>query len=133
MKLNLKEDPGAWRKQALLAAFGIALISGVLRWRHVLSAKAFIGMVAVAVLVAICAFVKPRWFRGYYRLSMRLGFYSSQFIGRVLLLVFFIFVMTPLGFLLRLAGKDPLQLKRPRDAASYWNPGKNFGPLDRLF
>ena len=88
---------------------------------------------ACSAVVAICAVLQPRWFRGWYRLSLRLGFYSSQFIGRCVLALFFIFILTPLGLVLRLAGKDPLQLKRPRDATTYWHPAKDCSPLDRLF
>ena len=90
-------------------------------------------MLALLAVVAVCAVLQPRWFRGWYRLSLRLGFYSSQFIGRCVLLLFFIFIITPLGLVLRLAGKDPLQLKRPRDAKTYWHQAKDCSPLDRLF
>ena len=87
----------------------------------------------VLAVVAVGALLQPRWCRGWYRLSLRLGFYSSQFIGRGVLALLFIFILTPLGLVLRLAGKDPLQLKRPRDAVTCWHPAKNSGPLDRLF
>jgi hypothetical protein len=133
MKLNLKEDPKAWRKQALLTAVGVSVISLILLWRHVLSSKVCGGILAVSIPAAICALARPRWFRGYYRLSMRLGFYFSQCVGYVVLAFFFVLVITPLGFVLRLSGKDPLQMKRPRGASTYWRPGKEFGPLDRLF
>jgi hypothetical protein len=64
---------------------------------------------------------------------LRLGFYSSQIIGRCVLALFFIFMITPLGFLLRLMGKDSLQLKRPQDVNTYWHQCKDYSPLDRLF
>jgi hypothetical protein len=91
------------------------------------------ALLVVLGVVAICAVLQPRWFRGWYRLSLRLGFYSSQFVGRCVLAVFFVFIITPLGFMLRLAGKDALQLKRPHNAATYWHQSKDYGPLDRLF
>ena len=133
MKLRFKEDPKEWRKQALLTALGLVVISGVLRWRHVLTNPIWCGVLAVLGIVAVSAVVQPRWFRGYYRFSMRLGFAISQFVGRVVLLLFFVFIVTPLGWMLRLAGKDALQLKRPRDAETYWQPAKECGPLDRMF
>ena len=133
MKLNFKEDPKEWRKSALLTALGLAILSSVLRWRRHLPVNFWCAMLALLGLVAICAVLQPRWFRGWYRLSLRLGFYSSQFIGRGVLALFFIFVLTPLGLFLRLAGKGPLQLKRPRDAATCWHPAKGSSPLDRLF
>ncbi|HXD01557.1 MAG TPA: SxtJ family membrane protein [Verrucomicrobiae bacterium] len=133
MRLILKEDQKAWRKQALLTTVGISVISVILLWRHVLSSKVCGGIMVVSVPAAICALARPRWFRGYYRFSMRLGFYFSQCVGYVVLAVFFVLVVTPLGFVLRLAGTDPLQMKRPQNATTYWKPGKEFGPLDRLF
>lgn len=133
MKLNFKEDPKEWRKSALLTALGLALLSSLLRWRRHLTVEAWCAVLAVLAIVAVCAMVQPRWFRGWYRLSLRLGFYSSQFIGRCVLLLFFIFIITPLGFALRLAGKDPLQLKRPRTTQTCWHQSKDSSPLDRLF
>ena len=133
MKLTYQEDPKAWRKSALLTALGLAIISSLLRWRKHLPVNVWCALLALLGVVAVCAVLQPRWFRGWYRLSLRLGFYSSQFIGRCVLLVFFISIVTPLGWLLRLMGKDPLQLKRPPDAATYWQKSKDASPLDQLF
>jgi hypothetical protein len=133
MKLNYKEDPKEWRKSALLTALGLAILSSLLRWRRHLPARVWLALLALLGLVAICAVLQPRWFRGWYRLSLRLGFYSSQFLGRGVLLVFFIFVLTPLGWVLRLMGKDPLQLRRPDRATTCWHEAKDCSPLDRLF
>jgi multisubunit Na+/H+ antiporter MnhG subunit len=133
MKLNLKDEPKEWRKSALLAAFGLALLSSVLRWRHVLANRSWLLALTVFALAALAALVQPRWFRGYHRFSMRVGFALSQFLGRILLLAFFLLILTPVGFILRLAGKDPLQLKRPSATATCWRPAKEPGPLDRLF
>ncbi len=133
MKLKFKEDPKEWRKSALLTALGLAIISSLLCWRKHLPVNCWRAVLATLAVAAICAVLRPRWFRGWYRLSLRLGFYSSQFIGRGVLLVLFIFFITPLGWLLRLMGKDLLQLKRPPNAATYWQEAKECNPLDRLF
>jgi len=133
MKLNFKEDPKEWRKSALLTALGLALLSSVLRWRKHLPVDCWLALLALLGLVATAAVLQPRWVRGWYRLSLRLGFYSSQFIGRCVLLLFFFVVITPLGFVLRLAGKDSLQLKRPHSAETYWHHSKDCSPLDWLY
>lgn len=133
MKLNLKDEPKEWRKSALLAALGLALVSSVLRWRHVLANGTWLAALATLAVVAVAALLQPRWFRGYHRFSMRLGFALSQFLGRVALVLFFIFILTPVGLILRLAGKDPLQLKRPANANTFWRPARDASPLDRLF
>ena len=133
MKLRFKEDPKEWRKSTLLAALGLALLSSLARWRQHLANEKWLVILAVLATVAVCAVLQPRWFRGWYRLSLRLGFYSSQFIGRCVLALFFFFILTPLGLVLRLTGQDSLRLKRPRDAKTYWHPARESTPLDRLF
>jgi hypothetical protein len=133
MQLNLKDEPKEWRKSALLAAFGLALISSVLRWRHVFGTRAWLSVLSVLALVAIGAMLRPRWFRGYHLFSMRVGFAVSKILGRILLMLFFLFVLTPVGWILRLTGKDLLQLKRLPNATTYWQQSNGSSPLDRLF
>ena len=91
------------------------------------------AVLAVLAAVVLGAGLRPQRFRGYYRFSMRVGFALSQFIGRVALVLLFFLILTPMGLVLRLIGKDALQLKRPRDTATCWSPAKEAGPLDRLF
>jgi hypothetical protein len=133
MKLTFKEDPKEWRKQALLSALGLTILISVLRWRRVLPGNIWYAALAILGVTVLCALLKPHWFRGYYRLSIRIGFMLSQCLGRVALMLFFIFILTPVGLALRLAGKDPLQLKRPRDAKTCWHQARDSSPLDRLF
>jgi hypothetical protein len=133
MKLHLKDEPKEWGKSALLALLGLALISSLLRWRRHLANETWLAILSVLFVLASAALLQPRWFRGYHLFSMRLGFAISRILGRVFLTLFFVFILTPLGWLLRAAGKDLLQLKRPPNAVTYWREAKKCGPLDRLF
>lgn len=133
MKLNYKEEPKEWTKSVLLPALGLAIIGSVLSWRRHLSPNFWSATLGVLAVLAVCAVLQPRWFRGWYRLSLRMGFYSSQFIGRCVLMVFFVLIITPMGWILRLACKDLLQLKRPDKAATCWQPAKDCTPLDQVF
>src|ERR1035441_4769490 len=133
MKLIYKEDPREWRKSALLAALGLAILSSFLCWRRHLPINCWSVLAELILLIIIVAALRPRWFRGWYRFSLWLGFHSSQFTGRCVLLLIFIFIITPLGWVLRLRGKDLLQLKRPREAKTFWHSSKDGSPMDRLF
>ncbi|MGA9876131.1 MAG: hypothetical protein WBQ21_10005 [Solirubrobacteraceae bacterium] len=133
MKLNLKDSPREWRKTTLLTVFGLGLISSLLRWRHVLVQPIWLVILGMLAAVGAAALLRPRWFRGYHLFSMRLGFAISQFIGRILLIMFFLLILTPVGLVLRLSGKDLLQLKKRQVAASYWQKSRDSSPLDRLF
>jgi hypothetical protein len=133
MKLNLKDEPKEWRKSALLTLFGLAIISLHLRWRGIFADKAFfMVLITLAILVVVASF-QPRWFRAYHLLSMRLGLAVSRLIGYVALILFFIFILTPIGLVLQWMGKDVLQLKPRRTASTYWQTSKDSSPLDRLF
>jgi hypothetical protein len=133
LKLRLKEDPREWRKTVLLTVLGLAVLSSLLRWRHVLQQRSWLFVLAALAVVALLAVVQPRWFRGFYRVSVRVGFWLSQVVARVVLAILFFLVLAPLGFLFRLLGKDALRLKPSREATTYWVKAKENSPLDRLF
>jgi hypothetical protein len=133
MRLRLKEEPREWRKSVLLSALGAALLSSVLRWRHVVQSGTWVVILAVLAVVALFACLRPRWFRSYYTVSARLGFWSSQFVARVVLVLVFALLVTPLGLLFRLLGKDALRLKPRRNADTYWQKSRETSPLDRSF
>jgi hypothetical protein len=133
MKLKLKEDSQEWRKTTLLSALGLTILTTLLCWRHVLSRPTWLAIIAILSALSVCALLWPGLFRGYYRVSSRIGFIISQFIGRAVLLLLFFVVLTPMGLALRIAGKDLLRLKPRRSNESYWNSSKETSPLDRLF
>jgi len=133
MKLKLKEDPREWRKSVLLAALGLAVLSSVLCWRRILTLHTWAIALGVLAAVALAAWLRPPLFRGFYRFSARVGFFTSQAFARFLLVLIFALIVTPLGLLLRCFGKDSLRLKRSAQAQSYWQPARENSPLDRLF
>jgi hypothetical protein len=63
---------------------------------------------------------------------MTVSFYFGKIVGTVLLSVFFLIVITPISLLMRLAGKDLLNLKK-RNAETYWRSAKPPSALDRMF
>ncbi len=133
MKLKFKEAPREWRKAAWLSLLGLALLSSVLRWRRVLPGWAWVAVLAVALALALLAGLRPAWFRGYYRVSTRIGYWLSEALARVILSLIFVFLLVPLGLVLRLLGKDPLRLRRTRPVETYWSNARPTSPLDRLF
>ncbi len=133
MKLRLKEDAREWRKSVLLTALGLALLSSLLRWRRLFGGTTWILILSLLVLIAAASFVRPQLFRGFYRVSMRVGFALSQAVARVVLVLVFVFLVTPLALVFRLAGKDALRLKHRKETASYWSDARETSPLDRMF
>ena len=133
MKLHFKEDPREWRKTTLIGLIGPAVITGILRWRGVISTRFLIVVLAVIAVAALCVCLRPRWFRGHYRFTLRLGFYTTQIVGKVVLVELFFFILTPFGWILRLLGKDFLQLKSPENQKTFWHPARQDSSLDHLY
>ena len=74
------------------------------------------------------ALVRPALLARLNRLWTMLGIILGKVVSPAVLGILFYGVLTPLGALLRLTGKDPLRLKREPGARSYWIPREPPGP-----
>ena len=133
MRLHFNEDPKEWRKAALLGLIGPTVIFSVLRYRRMVSDTGLVAALALIALAALCAGVRPRWFRGYYRFTTWLGFCIIQVLGKVVLAAFFFVILTPFGWIMRRLGKDFLQLKSPRDEQTFWQTARKDSSLDNMY
>jgi hypothetical protein len=133
MRLDLKEDPKAWRKAALLGLIGPSVILGLLRHRHIISTVFLAAALSLLILAGLIACLRPQCFRGYYRFTARLGFYLIQALGRIVLTTIFFVILTPFACVIRLLGKDLLQLKPPRDPQTFWQKARPDSSLDSMY
>lgn len=133
MRLHLKEDPKEWRKAALLSLIGPTVIISIWRYLGMVSWNYLGAELTLIALVALCAIMRPRWFRGYYRLMTRLGFYIIQSFGKIVLTAIFFLILTPFGCILRMFGKDFLELKSPQEMQTFWHKARGDTSLDRMF
>ena len=82
----------------------------------------------VAAGFGLVALVKPTLLAGPNRLWSKLGVLLGKIISPIALGILFYGVLTPIGAVIRLTGKDPLRLKRDPAADSYWIPREPPGP-----
>src|SRR5690242_6325881 len=133
MRLRLKEDPKEWMKFTAASIVALGVLAVLLGTRHIISNAGMTSILtALTAALSICLF-RPRWFRLFYRAGMIAGFRAGQVVGIILLTVFFWFVLTPLGLLLRLSGRDLLMLRKGPPAATYWKAAKSSAGFDRQF
>jgi len=114
----------------------MAVVAGVVAFllhrRKVIGIETLVG-IAIATALAMCACaIRPRWFRGFYRVGMAASFRVGQVLGWLWLTLFFLLVLTPLGLLLRAFGKDLLAMKW-RKTDTYWRTARPPGGFDRQF
>jgi hypothetical protein len=131
--LRLKENPIEWIKFIAVISLAVNVILWLLWWRDGLLIAVPVMTAVLALLAVITASLHPCWFRGFYRGGMTVSFHIGQVIGKILLTLFFFLFVTPLGFLLRLLGKDLLLLKKTPDDKTYWHSAKNSREFDRMF
>jgi hypothetical protein len=133
MKFKATQDPRQCRRFMLQFCFLLVMLLSWLAWRGSISRNGWLlGLVALLAL-ALAACLQPDWFRGFYRNSMAVSQWLGDKVGRLILSLIFLLIMVPLGWMLRLAGYDPLALRKPDQAQSYWRPARRAGRLDQMF
>ena len=101
----------------LFLVIGAAMGGSQLLWKG--TAAGWYWIIAGAVL---CLFrlITPL-FRSIYSSWLAFSVILGYFVSRILLTIIFFLVITPMGLIFRVIGKDPMERKLDRKAISYWN------------
>jgi len=116
---QLKRGPRECRQFAWVIGGALLLLGAWLTWQEGRGGPWFLAASAVVLGLGIAV---PTTLRMPYLLWMTVGLALGTVMSVILLVCFFYLVLTPVGWLARLAGKDFLELKQPRQATSYWHP-----------
>lgn len=109
--------------------FVFAAVFGVIAaWPLLHGGSLRVWAVPVSIGFALVALVRPALLAVPNRLWLQFGLLLGKIVSPIALGLLFYGVLTPLGTVMRLAGKDPLRLKRDAAAASYWIPREPPGP-----
>ncbi|MBM3251491.1 MAG: hypothetical protein FJZ11_01740 [Candidatus Omnitrophica bacterium] len=93
------------------------LITLIIFFKHK-QANLFIAALSLGFLVTV--FLNPVMLKPVYFLWMRLAFILGWLNSRLILIIIFYLVFTPIGIVLRLTGKDLLSIKIEKNKVSYW-------------
>ena len=89
------------------------------------------------VMLMAFGFLRPKALKYVYIAWMSVAIAIGFVVSNVILTVFFFLVITPIGLVTRLFGKDFLALKIDREAPTYWIPReratKTAGEYERQF
>ena len=77
-------------------------------------------LAAAAIVLALAALTRPALLAPLNRVWMALGSLLNRVVSPVALAVLFFGAVWPIGFFMRLAGSQPLRLKRGSAGESYW-------------
>lgn len=132
MTLDLKPTPRRLSEFAVAFAVAGTLVGLMLTWRGV--SPVWAGLVAGIALV--WAFVGRRvqavGLRTYQGLTL-LTYPIGLVVSHVLMAIVYFAILTPIGWLRRTFGGDPLRRAFDRDASSYWTPREGKPDLESYF
>lgn len=115
--INWKPTPRELRKFGVTMIIGFGLFALVAWWRdHPTLATVFAAIGAGAGLLGLTG---TRAALVVYLPWMAIAFVMGNIMSRVIVGLFFFGMITPMGLVMRLIGRDKLQLKNRR--ASYWD------------
>jgi hypothetical protein len=120
--LELKRDPTAREVRQFarvwLPAFCALLATwAVLRWQAWPTASA---LLAVAIAGIAIEAVRPGWMRALFLGWMWAAFPIGWLVSHLLMGAIYYLVITPIGLIMRAAGRDPLARRFEPDAETYW-------------
>jgi hypothetical protein len=122
------------RSFGLTVGIAFLVLAALLLWKHRSLWPAFAGLGGLLVLMGLAV---PRWLRPIERMWMKAARALGWVMTRVILGIVFVLVFTPAGLIMRLLGKDPLELRFDKQRASYWRTreGDDRSPerMERMF
>jgi len=106
------------------AGLWVLFFGGSAVWQYVAHSRTELAFTlgALAVTIGPLGLAFPRAIRPIFVAWLTLAFPIGWVVSRVLLMVLFFVVLTPVGLISRLAGRDLLRLRRPVNATTYWTP-----------
>jgi len=120
LDIEVNRNPSRRELRQFSAALGVlGTVAGYIVFRTTASLPAAIVWSAGAILACLGLAVPPRIRMIYLALSYLLMPVGAVVSLIVLALVYYI-VVTPIGVVMRLAGRDPLMRRRDPDAETYW-------------
>lgn len=114
----IKSSPKELKEFGVVVGAILIIIGDVAMLRH---RGYYPYLISIGSLFVLLGLVKPSILLPLQKFWMGLGIFIGFFVSRIILSVLFFGVMTPIGFLMKLFGKDILDEKMDRSTGSYWN------------
>ena len=108
----------------------LGIIGGLLFWKGKDTSFIFLGVASLFLAAALAA---PKVLAPIERAWLKFGEKISVVMTFVLVTLIFYLVVTPIGVIMRLCGKDLLGTKLDPEMKSYWVPVEVDGPSSRPF
>jgi hypothetical protein len=127
-QLNLRPDRKQLREFGWVALVAFGILGGVVLWKGGLFGVSFgartpavaYGLWSLGVVSALLSLLWPSGNRPLFVVLSTVAFPIGWILSHTVLAIFFYFVLTPVGLLFRLIGRDPLERAFDSERKSYW-------------
>ena len=113
----IKDDKRSLRKFGLTVGTVLLLIGVAL---FLFDKPSFIYFGGIGIFLTLLGMALPNLLRPINKVWMTLAIVLGWFMSRVILSILFYLIITPIGFFLKIIGKDPLKLKQNNSLSTYW-------------
>lgn len=117
VKINWKPSQKELKNFGWVILVGFGIIGALLFFKH--KHNAAYGVWGGSVFVFLLSHILPVAAKPFYWIWMGFGFVMGSIMSRVVMSIIFYIVLTPVAVILKIAGKDSLQIKKPIKS-SYW-------------
>ncbi len=141
MTLNLQPTRRQLKQFGLFALIGFGVVGGLIHWRGGLFGLDFgeagrplsFALAAAGILSAVLSLVAPTANRPIYVGLTLVTYPIGYVVSTAMLAVVFFGLLTPIGLLFRMIGRDPLTRCFEADRDSYWEPHRPPDSMQRYF
>lgn len=112
-----KPDKKELRKFAITISIALVVLGGLILWRK---EQAGLILLAIGVVIFLAGLVWTKLLALPYRAWMGLALVLGFIMSHVILALVYYIVLVPIGFFMRVLGKNPLALSFDPKADSYW-------------
>ena len=130
LRRDSREEGSSNRAFGLVfSAIFLLIAVGPLLVGHAVNMWSFVA----AALFGVVAVIMPALLAPLNRLWTRFGLLLHRIVSPLVLGIMFFLVITPMGLVMRVLGKDPLRLRRDPDTPTYWIERTPPGPPPETF
>ena len=114
----------AWQQYKAYRNFGLlvgAILLGISLWPLIKGQPPRLWLTAIAAVLVLAAVVWPQGLSPVYSIWIKIGDGLGWINSRIILGIVFYGMFTPMGLMMKVLGKDPLQKKPDPQATTYWS------------
>ena len=120
---KIKSEKKDLRQFGITMGIVLALLGGLFLWRE---KDCYFYFLMLSIVFFFIGLALPVLLKPIHKVWMTLAILMGWVVTRVIMITLFYLVVTPIGFLTRLCGKDFLNIKSEKNVNSYWIPRKTI-------